>query len=168
MNSKHPIAASTAFIIYILAGHPAHAASHELHVTNDGGWGATCTVIVDASYRCIDTMCLIPLPRAEDIQVHLSCLQSAAPTGFENPPAEVLVQSVRAKNVRGFTSTVSASPVPPSGPSMELSFCLFGAVKNLCGSAGAIRKMAGTQAAAGRAMKKFLQTLEWQDAPATP
>lgn len=150
----------TAVVAMMAGHHGVHASTQQIQVASTGGWGASCDVVLDAAYRCTGETCLIPLSRsrADDIELHLSCLSSAAPTGFENPPPEVRVESVRAGNVRGFMSISKSVAVTGTTQSMDVAFCVFGDGKNFCGSGGAIRKEKGTNVS--RVVKKFLRSVK--------
>ena len=112
---------------------------------------------------CADKSCLIPVHKrlsTEPVELHLTCLPSYSPTGFENPPAEARIRAIRNRSTKGAVSLIENAALPSLGPHQELNFCLYGEKTNICGYAK-VAGLPGKESPAVARIISLIMRIEW-------
>jgi hypothetical protein len=136
-------------------------------VTNTDDDSAACHVrLHESSARCTNESCVIPAPRGSSlktVQVLFSCLPTSARTGFEDPPPDAIVFSVKTLNKNAEVSVID-DPASESGERMRhLSFCLFGKNATFCGYARTLRLRDGDPGDASEEVIKLIKEITFLD-----
>lgn len=112
---------------------------------------------------CRGDRCLIPVQQGKAIapvELHLTCLPSYSPTGFENPAPEVTVRSIRTRNTRGAVSFIDNDTLPAIGPHQDVNFCLYGQQTNFCGYAK-VARFGGKESPVIARIVSLIKRIEW-------
>lgn len=144
----------------------AAAAPQEFEIANFDRDDAPCQIKIPVTApwtQCTADGCEMPAPAGSTlgtIRLRFSCLPKSAPTGFENPPPDVRVESIRATNTQGHVSLIDSIDEPADERTRELNFCLFGERYNFCGFAQTLRLKDGAQADSAAAIRELIRRVE--------
>lgn len=156
-----------ALFVCALANAAPGAAAVELLVPSFDETVPPCRVRVHVKTEtCQGNRCLIPAHQgksAAPIELHLTCLPSYSPTGFENAAPEVEVRSIRTRTTKGAVSLIDNDTLPSIGPHQDVNFCLYGEQTNFCGYAK-VAKVRGKRSPAIDRIISLIQRIEWAPA----
>jgi hypothetical protein len=160
------------FSLTLFAGFPSAAIAatstdQQVTVSNFDRHGIPCVAnLTKNNAQCTSEGCNIELPKkrpAQHVKLNFNCIPISALTGFENPPPDVRIESVRSKNSQGHLSVVEDTQLPPSERMQELNFCLWGRVNIFCGYAKVPSLADDPKSDQIKAIKTVIKSVELRD-----
>lgn len=146
----------------------AQSAEQQLTVPNFDPDSPACTVKVpDQNVQCSAAGCTLGAANADaakKVQINFSCLPTSAPTGFENPAADMKVYPIKSVNGKGHLSLIDDMASSAGAPMQEVNFCLFGESSNFCGNAKIARTRRGAKSSDVETIKRFVQQIAFKSA----
>jgi hypothetical protein len=135
----------------------------ELIVANIDADSPVCRIRVPLGrISCTSESCEIPAPRAssfKSVQLLFSCLPTSARTGFEDPPADAKVFSLKASDKNVEVSLIDDPLSEPGERMRHLSFCFYGKHVTFCGYAKTLRIKDGDYVDASAEVISFIKTI---------
>lgn len=125
-------------------------------------------VLPDKLPDCAVERCELPYrhgPALHHVILGFGCAPISSPSGFENPPADVKVDVVKARNVTGMISYIEDITEPKSQREMEVTFCIFGKSIHACGFAKIPKEPASVNLKQTRVIKRFIRGLALYNTP---